>query len=176
MSFAHKLHVHSIAQIMEALFVFYDVYCELCRENGEKPYSLPLKLGMKSNSAVTQWKNGSIPRMPMLKKIADYFGVTVGYLMGADEDEDKKGRARRPEGRRALGGVYQPIPTSFRRSEEFRSCCDARSSKREMSSNFSDRGSFLNNSAAIFTSAQDMRSPFPFLTPAEECRLRVLLV
>lgn len=70
--------------------MFYDVYCELCRENGEKPYSLPLKLGMKSNSAVTQWKNGSIPRMPMLKKIADYFGVTVGYLMGADEDEDKK--------------------------------------------------------------------------------------
>ena len=69
---------------------FYKTYVDLCKEHGEKPYSLPLKLGLKSNSAVTQWENGSIPRPATLKKIADYFGVTVGYLMGADEEEDKK--------------------------------------------------------------------------------------
>lgn len=67
--------------------MFYDVYCKLCEENGEKPFSLPLKLGMKSNSAVAQWKNGSIPRVAMLEKIADYFGVTDGYLLDGEEKE-----------------------------------------------------------------------------------------
>lgn len=67
--------------------MFYDVYCKLCEENGEKPFSLPLKLGMKSNSAVAQWKNGSISRVAMLEKIADYFGVTVRYLLDGEEKE-----------------------------------------------------------------------------------------
>ena len=76
-----------LAQIQGGGFVFYDVYCKLCQENGEKPFSLPIKLGMKSNSAVAQWKNGSIPRKQMLEKIADYFGVTVGYLLDGGEEK-----------------------------------------------------------------------------------------
>ena len=66
---------------------FYKTYVDLCKEHGEKPYSLPLKLGLKSNSAVTQWENGSIPRPATLKKIADYFGVTVGFLLEGDVGE-----------------------------------------------------------------------------------------
>lgn len=61
--------------------MFYDIYKKLCEEHGESPYALPLKLGAKSNSIVAQWKKGSIPRPDMLKKIADYFGVTSGYLL-----------------------------------------------------------------------------------------------
>lgn len=70
--------------------MFYDVYCKLCEEHGEKPFSLPLKLGMKSNSAVAQWKTGSVPRPSMLQKIADYFGVTVGFLLDGENAGEEK--------------------------------------------------------------------------------------
>ena len=67
--------------------MFYDIYKKLCEENGEKPYQLPLKLGAKSNSMVAQWKNGSVPRSQMLQKIADYFHVSVGYLIDGDTEQ-----------------------------------------------------------------------------------------
>ena len=67
--------------------MFYQRYLELCEKSGERPYSLVLKLGAKSNSIVDQWKKGSSPRPEMLKKIADYFGVSIGYLMGLEEEK-----------------------------------------------------------------------------------------
>lgn len=67
--------------------MFFDVYEKLCAEHNEKPYSLPLKLGAKSNSVVAQWKAGSLPRPEMLQKIADYFHVSVPYLMFGEEEK-----------------------------------------------------------------------------------------
>ena len=67
--------------------MFYERYLELCEKTGERPYSLVLKLGAKSNSIVGQWKKGSSPRPEMLKKIADFFSVSVSYLMGLEENE-----------------------------------------------------------------------------------------
>ncbi|MBE6586433.1 MAG: hypothetical protein E7645_07970 [Ruminococcaceae bacterium] len=60
---------------------FYDRYVELCSQKGEKPTPVAIKLGLSSSSA-TNWKNGKIPRPGALAKIAGYFGVTVGYLLG----------------------------------------------------------------------------------------------
>lgn len=65
--------------------MFYDIYAELCKKAGEKPYSVPLLLGAKGNDCVTQWKKGSTPRQPMLQKIADHFGVTIDYLLTGKE-------------------------------------------------------------------------------------------
>ena len=66
--------------------MFYDRYIELCQQNNEKPYKLAVKLGAKSNSVVAQWKKGSAPRAELLHKIAEYFGVTVGYLLAGEPD------------------------------------------------------------------------------------------
>lgn len=76
--------------------MFYDIYVQLCKDHGEKPYALPLKLGAKSNSMVAQWKRGSLPRSDMLQRIADYFSVTTSYLMG--QEENKKKNIPTPEG------------------------------------------------------------------------------
>lgn len=65
--------------------MFFEIYEQLCNEHNEKPYILPMKLGAKSNSIVAQWKNGSVPRSAMLQKIADYFDVSVAYLLGYEE-------------------------------------------------------------------------------------------
>lgn len=75
--------------------MFYDVYKELCEKHGEKPYKLPLKLGAKSNSVVAQWKKGSTPRPEMLNLIAEYFNVSVGYLMDGQLKEEKPPHAMR---------------------------------------------------------------------------------
>ena len=40
-----------------------------------------------SNATATKWKNGSIPRPSTIKNIADYFGVSVGCLLGEDAKE-----------------------------------------------------------------------------------------
>lgn len=65
---------------------FWNRFESLCQENGEKPTPLVKKLGIPAGS-VTSWKNGSVPHHGTLLKIADYFGVTVDYLLGNEAKE-----------------------------------------------------------------------------------------
>ena len=65
--------------------MFYENYERLCKERGEKPYSLAVQLGAKNNAVVAQWKKGAVPRQPMLEKIAEHFGVSVSELMYGKE-------------------------------------------------------------------------------------------
>lgn len=65
--------------------MFYDRYKELCQKRGKKPYSVPIELGAKSGDCVDQWKKGSVPRQQMLKKIADYFDVSIDYLLTGEQ-------------------------------------------------------------------------------------------
>lgn len=68
--------------------MFWDKYVALCVQHGESPNSVARSLSIASGS-VTKWKNGSMPRAGTLKKIADYFGVGVGELIGVDIREPK---------------------------------------------------------------------------------------
>lgn len=62
--------------------MFYERYCELCRECGKSPSAVAVEVGI-SKSAVSTWKNmGRIPKMEQLQKLADYFQVSVDYLVG----------------------------------------------------------------------------------------------
>lgn len=64
---------------------FFERYCGLCKDQGSTPNGVAKKLGVASAS-VTQWKQGSVPRVETLAKIADYFGVTVDYLTGKSDE------------------------------------------------------------------------------------------
>lgn len=67
--------------------MFFDVYCELCKEKGVSPTRAALETGI-SRSTVSQWKNrGSSPKAEQLPKLAAYFGVSVDYLLGNEETE-----------------------------------------------------------------------------------------
>lgn len=67
--------------------MFYDVYCELCAKNGLTPSGAASKIGF-NRASVTVWKNsGNPPKMEILQKIADYFDVSVDYLLGKEEKE-----------------------------------------------------------------------------------------
>lgn len=62
--------------------MFYDKLKELCEENGIKPSRVAMECGF-SKGTITHWKNdGTIPQREILLKIADYFNVSVDYLLG----------------------------------------------------------------------------------------------
>lgn len=60
---------------------FYEIYRHLCKRAGKSDNAVAAEIGL-SNSTVTTWRQGALPRRPTIKKIAAYFGVTDEYLMG----------------------------------------------------------------------------------------------
>lgn len=60
--------------------MFYENYLELCSRKGKSKTAVAKEIGLDSKS-VTGWKNGAVPRNGTLKKLADYFGITVEELM-----------------------------------------------------------------------------------------------
>lgn len=64
--------------------MFWDNYVRLCKEHDISPSAAGAAIGV-TYAAVSKWKKGTIPNGMTLQKIADYFGVSVAYLMGEDE-------------------------------------------------------------------------------------------
>lgn len=60
--------------------MFYDTFSELCRAKGLSPAAVTREIGL-NNSSSTAWKRGSVPKGETLQKLADYFGVSVDYLL-----------------------------------------------------------------------------------------------
>ena len=76
---------------------------ELRQKGGCSQTDLAQNLGV-SQSAVANWEGGSRePSHEMTRRIADWFGVTVDYLMGRSDDP-KGGGATEEELRAALWG------------------------------------------------------------------------
>lgn len=61
--------------------MFFDVYKRLCLEKGKTPSAVANELHI-NRSNVTNWKSrGYMPRGDALDKIADFFGVSVDYIV-----------------------------------------------------------------------------------------------
>ena len=55
---------------------------QLMRENNVSAYKLSKETGI-AQSTLSSWKHqNKIPRVDLLQKIADFFGVEIGYLTG----------------------------------------------------------------------------------------------
>ena len=63
---------------------FWENYSNLCTKIEKSPNAVAKDLGIASGS-VTAWKNGTVPHTSTLNKIAEYFGVTAGYLLGYEK-------------------------------------------------------------------------------------------
>ena len=62
--------------------MFYDVFCELCKQRGLTPSGAAGKIGF-NRASITVWKNtGKAPKQEILLKISDYFQVSTDYLLG----------------------------------------------------------------------------------------------
>lgn len=67
--------------------MFWVMYVSLCRSVGKSPNAVAQSLGC-STGTVTWWKKGRTPHPETLKKIADYFGVSVDYLLGNEKQSE----------------------------------------------------------------------------------------
>ncbi|MEG1758687.1 MAG: helix-turn-helix transcriptional regulator [Oscillospiraceae bacterium] len=77
----------SCAQLRGVVFVFYDVFLNLCKNKNISVSKAATEMGL-NRSTVTFWKNETYsPRQGTLKKIADYFGVTIDYLLTGEQRE-----------------------------------------------------------------------------------------
>ena len=91
--------------------MFWKTFVELCNQNNTKPNPVAKELGISSGS-VTFWKNGKVPHHSTLIKIADYFNVTVDYLLTGEQKE--KAPQEIPEGLSELDAeiikIYSTLP------------------------------------------------------------------
>ena len=62
--------------------MFWDNFIKLCEQINKSPTAVISELGI-SRGSVTHWKAGKVPHHATLLKIADYFNVTVDYLLGS---------------------------------------------------------------------------------------------
>lgn len=70
--------------------MFYENYVSYCKKVGKSKTEVARQIG-KSSKSVTGWKNGAVPRNGTLKKLADYFGITVEELMGTKKEPAGQG-------------------------------------------------------------------------------------
>ena len=64
--------------------MFKKIFTELCTKRNESPSSVCPKIGI-TPAAYSQWTDKTKPRKITLERAAEYFGVSVDYLLGADE-------------------------------------------------------------------------------------------
>lgn len=65
--------------------MFYDRFIKLCEKKGVSPSTVAKEIGL-SNSATTYWKRGSSPKADTIQKLADYFNVSIDYLLGVVDE------------------------------------------------------------------------------------------
>jgi transcriptional regulator with XRE-family HTH domain len=66
----------------------YEIFEQLLQKHGLTPYKVSKDTGL-SQTLFSNWKSGrSTPKQDKLQIIADYFGVTIEYLMGKEESEE----------------------------------------------------------------------------------------
>lgn len=66
----------------------YEVFEQLLQRYGVTSYKVAKETGV-TQTALSNWKSGrSTPSTPTLQKIADYFGVTIDYLMTGEEKKE----------------------------------------------------------------------------------------
>ena len=63
--------------------MFKKIFIELCASKGISPSAVCKNIGI-SAAAFSQWDDNTVPRKVTQQKIADYFGVSVDYLLGKE--------------------------------------------------------------------------------------------
>lgn len=65
----------------------YEIFEKLMKEKGVTAYRVSKDTGVP-RATLSEWKKGRYtPKLDKLQLIADYFGVTVGYLMTGEKPE-----------------------------------------------------------------------------------------
>ena len=69
--------------------MFKKIFIDLCNQKKESPSAVCRKVGI-TPATFSGWTDKTIPRQATLLRIADYFGVSVEYLLSDDADTEQK--------------------------------------------------------------------------------------
>lgn len=84
----------------------YEIFEQLLQKNGISAYRVSKEAGV-TQTALSNWKNGrNTPSTQTLQKIADYFGVSIDYLMTGKES-DKKEPQLNPKDQKDIENILQ---------------------------------------------------------------------
>jgi transcriptional regulator with XRE-family HTH domain len=89
--------------------MFWTNYEYLCRMVGKSPTGVASELGIASG-APSAWKTkGALPRQNTLKKIADYFNITIDDLLSVDFIEKNKSTSVNEDGLRTYSVTFEGL-------------------------------------------------------------------
>ena len=76
--------------------MFYDKFVQICKSRGISPSRAAIEAGL-SKSTVTKWKTtpDAEPTGAALKKITEYFGITIAELLGEETEKAPTGTGER---------------------------------------------------------------------------------
>ena len=70
--------------------MFYDNLVTLCVKHNTTPSRVAIAIGLNKSSASNWKKTGQLPTDVNLQKLADYFSVSVDFLLNGTQPETKK--------------------------------------------------------------------------------------
>ncbi len=83
----------------------YEILEKLLEEHNMSAYRLSKETGV-TTATLTSWKQGKyVPKQDKLQKIADYFGVTVTYLMTGKNEPEKREPQLKPKDEREIENI-----------------------------------------------------------------------
>lgn len=66
----------------------YEIFEMLCKQKGVTPYRVCKDTGL-TTASISNWKAGRyVPKQDKMQTIADYFGVSIKYIMTGKEDSE----------------------------------------------------------------------------------------
>ena len=85
----------------------YEVFEQLLQKYDVTPYRVSKEAGV-TQTALSNWKTGrSTPTTKTLQKIADYFGVTIDYLMTGEAAEENSKKALTPKDEKDIEKILE---------------------------------------------------------------------
>ncbi len=95
----------------------YEIFEQLLQKYGVTSYKVAKEAGV-TQTALSNWKSGrSTPTVKTLQKIADYFGVTVDYLMTGKDEKPQEPRLT-PRDKRDIAKDLESIMEKLNNQED----------------------------------------------------------
>lgn len=69
--------------------MFKKIFIDLCNQKKESPSAVCRKVGI-TPATFSGWTDKTVPRQATLFRIAEYFGVTIDYLLSGSDDNGQK--------------------------------------------------------------------------------------
>lgn len=85
----------------------YEIFEQLLKQHGITAYRVAKDTGV-TTATLTSWKQGKYtPKPEKMQKIADYFGVSLSYLMTGKEDEPEMESQLKPKDERDIKNILE---------------------------------------------------------------------